>query len=83
MNVKQLKAPIGRAVALPELEKELKSGKKYKVVTVTHVDTSTGLFQPQGIWIGLNSVLGVLTNVRNVAALIRRLSPDTLVRKHS
>jgi len=55
VNVKQLKAPIGRAVALPELEKELRSGKKYKVVTVTHVDTSTGLFQPQGIWIGLNS----------------------------
>lgn len=63
VNVKQLKAPIGRAVALPELEKELKSGKKYKVVTVTHVDTSTG----------------VLSNVRNVAALIRRLSPDTLI----
>lgn len=47
MNVKQLKAPIGRAVALSDLEEELKSGKKYKIVTVTHVDTSTGLFQPQ------------------------------------
>jgi len=42
VNVKQLKAPIGRAVALSELEEELKSGKKYKIVTVTHVDTSTG-----------------------------------------
>jgi len=47
VNVKQLKAPIGRAVALSELEEELKGGKKYKIVTVTHVDTSTGLFQPQ------------------------------------
>jgi len=47
VNVKQLKAPIGRAVALSDLEEELKSGKKYKIVTVTHVDTSTGLFQPQ------------------------------------
>lgn len=41
-NVAQLKAPIGRAVALSDLEKELRSGKKYKIVTVTHVDTSTG-----------------------------------------
>lgn len=41
-NVTQLKAPIGRAVALSDLEKELKSGKKYKIVTLTHVDTSTG-----------------------------------------
>lgn len=62
-NVKQLKAPIGRAVTSSELEKELKSGKKYKIVTVTHVDTSTG----------------VLSNVKEVAALVRRISPDTLV----
>lgn len=41
-NVTQLKAPIGRAVALPDVEKELRSGKKYKIVTLTHVDTSTG-----------------------------------------
>jgi alanine-glyoxylate transaminase/serine-glyoxylate transaminase/serine-pyruvate transaminase len=41
-NVVQLKAPIGRAVTLSELEKELRSGKKYKLVTLTHVDTSTG-----------------------------------------
>ncbi|KAJ3576466.1 hypothetical protein NP233_g421 [Leucocoprinus birnbaumii] len=62
-NAKQLKAPIGRAVALSELEKELKGGKKYKMVTVTHVDTSTG----------------VLSNVKEIAALVRRISPDTLV----
>jgi len=47
VKVKQLKAPIGRAVALSELEEELKGGKKYKIITVTHVDTSTGLFLPQ------------------------------------
>ena len=37
----QVKAEIGAAVAIPEIEKALKS-KKYKAVTFTHVDTSTG-----------------------------------------
>lgn len=37
----QLKADIGTAVALADLEAALK-GKKYKIVTFTHVDTSTG-----------------------------------------
>lgn len=45
-NASQLKAPIGRAVALSELEKQLRSGQKYKLVTVTHVDTSTGKSVP-------------------------------------
>ncbi|KAF9445964.1 PLP-dependent transferase [Macrolepiota fuliginosa MF-IS2] len=62
-KVTQLKAPIGRAVALSELEKELKSGKKYKIVTVTHVDTSTG----------------VLSNAKEITAVVRRISPETLV----
>jgi len=62
-KVTQLKAPIGRAVALSDVEKELKSGKKYKVVTVTHVDTSTG----------------VLSNAKELASLVRRISPETLV----
>lgn len=42
-NVDQIKAPIGAAVAQAEIEKALQS-KKYKILTFTHVDTSTGAF---------------------------------------
>ena len=38
----QLKAAIGSRPQLPEIEKALKE-KKYKLLTVTHVDTSTGV----------------------------------------
>ena len=38
----QLKAPIGDRPQLPEIEKALKE-KKCKLITVTHVDTSTGV----------------------------------------
>ncbi|KAI6149775.1 pyridoxal phosphate-dependent transferase [Pisolithus tinctorius] len=61
-NVDQVKAPIGDAVKESDVETALKS-KKYKVVTVTHVDTSTG----------------VLSNIKGVAEVTRRVSPDTLV----
>ncbi|KAF8998567.1 PLP-dependent transferase [Cyathus striatus] len=61
-NVKQLIAPIGGTVPLEDIEKELKA-KKYKVVTFTHVDTSTG----------------VLSNAKGIAETVRRVSPDTLV----
>jgi alanine-glyoxylate transaminase/serine-glyoxylate transaminase/serine-pyruvate transaminase len=40
-KVKQVKADIGAAVTEVDLESALKE-KKYKVVTFTHVDTSTG-----------------------------------------
>ena len=40
-KVDQVKAKLGTAVPLIELESALQS-KKYKLVTVTHVDTSTG-----------------------------------------
>ena len=40
-KVDQIKAEIGAAVSQGEIEKALKS-KKYKVLTFTHVDTSTG-----------------------------------------
>lgn len=58
----QLKAPIGDRPQLPEIEKALKE-KKYKLVSVTHVDTSTG----------------VLSEVKPLAELVRRVSPETLV----
>lgn len=59
---KQLKAPIGGRPQLPEIEKELKS-KKYKAITVTHVDTSTG----------------VLSKIKPLSDLVQRVSPDTLL----
>lgn len=58
----QIKAPIGERPGLKEVEDAL-GEQKYKVVTVTHVDTSTG----------------VLSDVEGVARLVRRVSPETLV----
>ena len=58
----QLKAPIGSRPQLPEIEEALKS-KKYKAVTVTHVDTSTG----------------VLSHIQPLSDLLQRVSPDTLL----
>jgi len=40
-KVDQIRAPIGAAVGPDEIEASLKS-KNYKVITITHVDTSTG-----------------------------------------
>ena len=40
-TVDELQAPFGGTVPLAELEAALKA-KKYKIVTFTHVDTSTG-----------------------------------------
>jgi aspartate aminotransferase-like enzyme len=40
-NIDQIKAEIGGAVKEADIENALQA-KKYKIVTVTHVDTSTG-----------------------------------------
>ncbi|CAK7567810.1 MAG: hypothetical protein SEPTF4163_005779 [Sporothrix epigloea] len=61
-DVTELKAPVGCRPQLPEIEAALKA-KKYKLLTVTHVDTSTG----------------VLSELRNLSELVHRVSPDTLV----
>ncbi|ETW79094.1 putative aminotransferase class V [Heterobasidion irregulare TC 32-1] len=61
-NVDQIKAELGTTVSLKEVEKALQA-KKYKIVTITHVDTSTA----------------VLSNPKAVAEVVRRVSPDTLV----
>lgn len=58
----QLKAPIGKRPSLPEIEQALRE-RTYSVITITHVDTSTG----------------VLSDVRAVAELVHRVSPDTLI----
>lgn len=43
-KVDQIKAEIGAAVSQEEIEKALRA-KKYKVLTFTHVDTSTGQYR--------------------------------------
>ncbi|KAI9643787.1 hypothetical protein NHQ30_007137 [Ciborinia camelliae] len=58
----QLKAKIGERPQLAEIEKALRE-KKYKLLTVTHVDTSTG----------------VLSELKMLSELVHRVSPDTLV----
>ena len=58
----QLKAEIGSRPQLPEIEEAL-SKKKYKAVTITHVDTSTGVLSP----------------VQPLADLLKKVSPDTLL----
>lgn len=52
-KVDQIRADFGTTASLVELEKALQS-KKYKLVTVTHVDTSTG-------------ALRFLVHLRNIA----------------
>lgn len=58
----QLKAPIGDRPQLDAVEKALKE-KSYKMITVTHVDTSTG----------------VLSEIKALSELVHKVSPDTLV----
>ncbi|KAG6334602.1 hypothetical protein ID866_4478 [Astraeus odoratus] len=61
-KVDQVKAEVGGAVGEAEIKSALLS-KRYKIVTVTHVDTSTG----------------VLSDIKRVAETVQRVSPDTLV----
>lgn len=61
INATQLKAPIGDRPQLAEIEAALRE-KQYKALTVTHVDTSTG----------------VLSQLSSLSALLSRVSPDTL-----
>jgi len=57
-----IKAELGTPVSQGKLEEALKA-KKYKIITVTHVDTSTG----------------VLSDIKSVAETVKRVSPETLV----
>ncbi|KAJ7224479.1 PLP-dependent transferase [Mycena pura] len=61
-NVDQLKAQIGATASLDDIETALRA-KKYRLLTLTHVDTSTG----------------VLSDAKAIAATVHRVSPDTLV----
>jgi len=61
-DVTELKAAVGSRPQLPEIEEAL-SREKFKMVTVTQVDTSTG----------------VLSELRGLSALVQKVSPDTLL----
>ncbi|BCR97563.1 alanine--glyoxylate transaminase [Aspergillus luchuensis] len=61
-NATQLKAPIGERPSFEQIEQTLKE-KPYKIITITHVDTSTG----------------VLSDIKRVAEVVRRVSPQTLI----
>lgn len=61
-KVSELGAPVGSRPQLDDVEKAL-TANKYKLLTVTHVDTSTG----------------VLSDLKSLTALVRRVSPETLV----
>ncbi|KAJ7460596.1 pyridoxal phosphate-dependent transferase [Mycena latifolia] len=61
-KVDQLKAEVGAAVSQEAIESALKS-KKYRILTFTHVDTSTA----------------VLSDAKAIAETVQRVSPDTLV----
>jgi alanine-glyoxylate transaminase/serine-glyoxylate transaminase/serine-pyruvate transaminase len=58
----KLEGPVGGRPQVPEIEKAL-SEKKYKIVTVTHVDTSTG----------------VVSDLKSITQAVRKVSPETLV----
>ncbi|RDB23521.1 Alanine--glyoxylate aminotransferase 1 [Hypsizygus marmoreus] len=61
-KVDQVRADLGASVSQSEIEKALKA-KKYKIVTFTHVDTSTG----------------VLSDAKTIAETVKRVSPDSLL----
>ncbi|KAF5373320.1 hypothetical protein D9615_007421 [Tricholomella constricta] len=61
-KVEELRAPRGSSVEQSRIEAALKAN-RYKAVTITHVDTSTG----------------VLSDVKEIATTTRRVSPDTLI----
>ncbi|KAF8972643.1 pyridoxal phosphate-dependent transferase [Flammula alnicola] len=61
-SVTQLKAPVGGTVPFDALAAALQA-KQYKLLTFTHVDTSTG----------------VLSDAARIAETVRRVSPRTLV----
>jgi alanine-glyoxylate transaminase/serine-glyoxylate transaminase/serine-pyruvate transaminase len=61
-KVTQITCDFGTVPDLAEIEKTLKN-QKFKLVSLTHVDTSTG----------------VLLDIKSVADLIKRVSPESLI----
>ncbi|KAI9025039.1 pyridoxal phosphate-dependent transferase [Phycomyces nitens] len=61
-KITQLRAPVGDRPSVEEVKAAV-SAKKYKMVTITQVDTSTG----------------VLSDIKTLSLAIKALSPETLV----
>ncbi|KAJ3188718.1 hypothetical protein HDU85_004432 [Gaertneriomyces sp. JEL0708] len=61
-NVHHVRAAFGDRPTLDQIGNAL-AERKYKMITITHVDTSTG----------------VLTDIKAIAALVKEKSPDTLI----
>ncbi|GAA5948626.1 hypothetical protein JCM21900_005194 [Sporobolomyces salmonicolor] len=61
-KVDQVGAPVGGRPSMEQVEEALKKD-KYKVLTFTHVDTSTG----------------VLSDAKAIGELVKRVSPETIV----
>jgi alanine-glyoxylate transaminase/serine-glyoxylate transaminase/serine-pyruvate transaminase len=78
--VDQIRADFGTTVNLAEVEKAL-SSKKYKLVTITHVDTSTGEFALCECYLtpAHAKFIAVLTHPKPIADLVQKHSPETLV----
>jgi len=87
-EVDQLRAEFGGTVDVAQVDQALRS-KKYKIVTITHVDTSTGV-DVSFRFVSFPSVcptsqlqnffpLGVLSDPQLVAEAVNRISPETLV----
>ncbi|KAI3627640.1 hypothetical protein GLX27_000688 [Malassezia furfur] len=62
INVTKLTAPVGERPSIEEIKEALKQ-KKYRAITITQVDTSTG----------------VLSDVKTISAATHEVSPETLV----
>ncbi|KAJ3935207.1 MAG: PLP-dependent transferase [Lentinula lateritia] len=79
-NVDQLKAEIGAAVSQEAIAEAL-GKKKYKLLTFTHVDTSTGMRTPTQAYSHSNSykLSAVLSDAKAIVETVRRVSPETLV----
>jgi alanine-glyoxylate transaminase/serine-glyoxylate transaminase/serine-pyruvate transaminase len=61
-KVTEVKAEIGERQTLQEVSDAL-STKSFKVITITHVDTSTG----------------VLSDVKGISEVVKKQSPNTLI----
>jgi alanine-glyoxylate transaminase/serine-glyoxylate transaminase/serine-pyruvate transaminase len=75
-NTTLLEAPLGENIALESIERELKS-KQYKALTITHVDTSTGIIvdpKPIAFLAQKYNTLSIIDGVCSVAG--EELSQD-------
>jgi hypothetical protein len=83
-QVDQLHADSGGAVDVAQVVEQALRAKKYKIVTITHVDTSTGAQIFPSLFLGTSPIfvlftVGVLSDPEPVADAVKRVSPETLV----